>query len=165
MTGRSFPQDNGRRFFVIMKLYTIGAVFTTDLKSVLLIKKIKPKWQKGFYNLPGGSTEEGETHEDCVSREFREECNLDIPSHVWKYIGRIENECNYAVDFLTAIITKQEKDYTQSLTEEECQWFYVNNLPENCLSNLYWLIPFALNTWRQGNADALTFGKFEYRNL
>jgi 8-oxo-dGTP pyrophosphatase MutT (NUDIX family) len=44
--------------------------------SVLLIEKIKPEWQKGKINLPGGSFEEGEYAGQCAARELFEEANL-----------------------------------------------------------------------------------------
>lgn len=33
------------------------------------------------YGLPGGKKEEGETHEECVIREVKEETGIDISKH------------------------------------------------------------------------------------
>jgi len=44
--------------------------------TVLLIEKLKPEWQKGKINLPGGSIEEGEWPEKAAARELFEEANL-----------------------------------------------------------------------------------------
>lgn len=145
------------------KKYTIGALFTPDFRRVLLILKTKPKWQAGKFNLPGGSIEEGEDCFQCVAREFKEETNIDIPDKDWDYIGRIENQSNYYVDFLTSIYHEDIHGVTKKLTEEQPVWANTDALPDNVISNLHWLIPFAKNIHNQGNADSLTFGEFNYK--
>lgn len=147
-----------------MKKYTIGALFSHDLTEVLLINKLRPKWQAGKLNLPGGHIEEGENSFQCVSREFEEEAGIKIPAIDWHLIGKIENKGNYFVDFLSAIMPKGREFKGESLTDEKITWVQVKNLPENCISNLSWLVPFALNYWEQGNADCIKFGLFSYEN-
>jgi 8-oxo-dGTP pyrophosphatase MutT (NUDIX family) len=143
-----------------MKQYTIGALFSTE--CVLLIHKLKPEWQRGYCNFPGGHVELGELPHDCIVREFKEETNLYIPK--WDHIGRIENEdTDYSVDFFTAKYHYSAHGMAKSMTEENIFWRDYNNLPLNCISNLYWLVPFALNFHNQGNADKLNFGVFSYK--
>lgn len=146
-----------------MKKYTIGALFTPDFKRVLLILKSKPKWQAGKFNLPGGTIEEGEDCFECVSREFKEETNLDIPIENWHYIGKIENADNYYVEFLTSIYYESLNGKMEKLTDEQPVWVNSESLPDNVISNLHWLIPFAKNVFNQGNADVLKFGNFSYK--
>jgi len=143
-----------------MKKYTIGALFTPDFTKVLLILKTKPNWQAGKYNFPGGSIEKGESANDCVSREFLEETGVSISPEQWTYIGRIKNPSNYYVEIFTSICYNPER--VESLTDEKCEWVECNNLPENIISNISWLVPFAKNIWQQGNADGLKYGVFEY---
>src|SRR5579872_3178612 len=90
-----------------MKSYTIGALFSPNLDRIVLIKKLRPEWQNGKYNLPGGKMEQGETAQQCISREFYEETGLVVLPQEWKHIGAIENvspKDKYRVEFLTAII-------------------------------------------------------------
>lgn len=153
-----------------MKKYTIGALFTPDFKRVLLIKKVKPAWQKDKLNFPGGSIEENESCFQCVAREFAEETGLDIPVPNWKHIGCIINadtEDGYEVDLLTSIYYPELNGHIKQLTQEKVQWVEVEHLPYNVISNLHWLIPFAVNYWQQGNHDQMTFGQFtyEYNNI
>jgi hypothetical protein len=43
------------------------------------------------------------------------------------------------------------------------EWISVKDkLPGNIISNLSWLVPFVLNYWKQGNADRLVYGSFQY---
>lgn len=160
-----------------MKRYTIGAVFNADFSRVLLILKNKPDWQKGKFNLPGGSMElvdnktgsnydkrktKWETPQECISREFKEETDLDIPFQNWQHIGTIDNPGNYSVEFLTSIHYPELNGLPKSMTDEKVEWHDVDDLPQNVISNIHWLVPFAKNIWKQGNADGLKFGKFEY---
>ncbi|MFX1567359.1 MAG: NUDIX domain-containing protein [Promethearchaeota archaeon] len=53
-----------------------GAVILDD--QILLIKHRHFKDGLEYWLLPGGGREEGETEEECVKREIKEETNLDI---------------------------------------------------------------------------------------
>lgn len=44
---------------------------------------------KGYYFIPGGHIEFGESAEQCLIRELQEECGLDL--EVGAYIGTVEN--------------------------------------------------------------------------
>lgn len=44
--------------------------------SILFVQKMKPKWQKGRFNLPGGKIEPGENPKQAAYRELFEETNL-----------------------------------------------------------------------------------------
>ena len=143
------------------KRYTIGALFNPEMDLVLLIEKTKPEWQKGMLNLPGGHIEDGETAAECVRREFVEETGIDVDN--WQHIGRIDNAGNYYIEFFTAVLS--EDQVAQTLTDEKVDWHEVYDLPAKCISNLFWLVPFAANIHKQGNANSLKFGTFTYQNL
>jgi 8-oxo-dGTP pyrophosphatase MutT (NUDIX family) len=140
--------------------YTVGILFNQKLTRVLLILKSKPDWQKGKFNFPGGSFENGESAVECVAREFKEETDMNIPN--WQHIGKIINPGNYFVDVLTSIHVSENNGLPKDMTEEHLEWHDIDDLPENIISNLSWLVPFARNVWKQGNADGLKFGTFEY---
>jgi len=54
---------------------TVGALIFNQEGKVFLMTS--PKWQ-GKYSLPGGHIELGETIEEAVKREIKEETNLDV---------------------------------------------------------------------------------------
>ncbi len=53
-----------------------GAIILND--QILLIKHSHYKDGMEYWVLPGGGREEGETEEECVKREIKEETNLDV---------------------------------------------------------------------------------------
>jgi len=72
-----------------MKKYTVGFIFSKNLKRVLLVHKTAPAWQVGYINGVGGKVEEGEDKFDCVVREVKEEAGIDSIKEGWKFIGVI----------------------------------------------------------------------------
>lgn len=146
-----------------MKKYTIGILFDQEKDSVMLIKKVKPEWQAGKLNFPGGKIEEGENEFDCVAREFVEEAHVDIPPSEWVHIGRINNEDNYLVEIFMAIYDEDRHGDWCSMTDEKIDWYAVTNLPKNVIHNIPFLVGYALYYYFQGNADKVHFSTFEYR--
>ena len=73
---------------------TIGAValITDDQNQVLFVRRSKEP-AKGKWHLPGGFTEVGETIENAVAREVKEELNLDV--EVQEYLFSIPNRYEY----------------------------------------------------------------------
>lgn len=122
---------------------TLGFVFSKDLKQVLLIRKQHPEWQAGKINGLGGKTEAGETPEECVSREVREESDLQIPATSWHKVTKLVWNV-WRVEVFATIYEGSFRDAV-TLTDEEVEWFDVDQLPAQVISNLRWLIPLAID--------------------
>jgi 8-oxo-dGTP diphosphatase len=58
-------------------MLTVDAVVTTEGSNIILIKRKNPPY-KGYWALPGGFVEYGETVETAVIREVKEETGLII---------------------------------------------------------------------------------------
>lgn len=123
-----------------MTLATLGFVFDPTLTKVLLIHKNRPDWQAGTINGPGGKIEPGESPAECIAREICEETSLNVPLNNWVEIGELHWEDRWLVTVLTTIWEGDLSEAT-SLTDEKIEWFPIVTLPENCISNLHWLIP------------------------
>ena len=83
----------------------IGAVVFDEQGRLLLVKRANPPAQ-GKWSLPGGRLKSGETSEDGVVREVREETGLDVK--VVREVGTIQRDApsgdTYVIrDFLCAL--------------------------------------------------------------
>lgn len=123
--------------------HTVGFVFSKDQAQVLLMLKNRPPWQKGKYNGPGGKVEAGETAIQCVAREVFEETNISIEEDAWIYFAEITEGSNH-IEFFATISSGYMLSIEQK-TDEPIKWVDVDELPENIIPNLRWLIPMALN--------------------
>ena len=54
----------------------VGAVILKNKKILLVQRKFEPK--AGYWTLPGGTVELGETIHHALKREIREECGIEI---------------------------------------------------------------------------------------
>src|SRR5690348_8536530 len=96
--------------------YTVAFIFSEDLSKVLLVKKERPAWQKGFLNGIGGKIENGESSLECIKREVNEEAGLIIKN--FEYVGQI-NGSEYSVDVFTSRLPYDEIMKGKTLTDEK----------------------------------------------
>lgn len=129
-----------------MKKYTVGFIFNKDLSKVLLIHKTKPEWQAGRINGIGGKVEDGEEYVDCMVREAEEETGIKSKSKDWVSTGVIEGK--------DAVIATFGYQYEGELFDafvyekEKIEWFSVQEIPDNVIMNLNWLIPLTIEKIR-----------------
>ena len=126
-----------------MTAYTLGFIFNQAFSRVLLVHKLRPDWQKGRLNGIGGKIEPEEQSLACMVREAREEAGLQTAAEEWICVGEIKSD-SYRVD-VYARIHKGEFLDASTITDEEIEWFDVNELPDIVLPNLPWLIPLAID--------------------
>ena len=60
------------------KQYVNGYAFSFDEQNIVLIRKNRPAFMQGMLNAVGGKIEPGETPEEAIQREFREETGMDV---------------------------------------------------------------------------------------
>ena len=60
------------------KIHKIGAVIVKEKRILVVRKKVSGRTE---YIIPGGRPEEGETHEDTLRRELREELDVNLISY------------------------------------------------------------------------------------
>lgn len=124
--------------------YSAVAVFSDDLERVVLIHKLKPAWQAGKANFPGGKVElkdyaealwepgsEAEGHRRCATRELTEETGLVVPVEALTLFCTLrfrshegdDAECRF---FTTKLPCKGRDldDHVKTVEDEEifCDW-------------------------------------------
>ena len=126
-----------------MKAYVVGFAYT-DFESVLVIRKLKPAWQRGALNGIGGKIEPGENPAEAMQREAMEEAGLSLR---WECRGTIcgyekdgekyEVHVFYAFDPAARFFHQRE--------EEKLQVMKIADVLEDChVKHLEYLLPFGL---------------------
>ena len=65
--------------------YVLGFAFSPDYSSVVLVKKERPDWMKGFWNGVGGQVEQGDKiYVNAMARLFQEETSVLTFPNRWK---------------------------------------------------------------------------------
>ncbi|WP_457607046.1 NUDIX hydrolase [Nitratifractor sp.] len=126
-----------------MQHYVVGFMYSPDRRSVALIEKGKPDWQRGKLNGIGGKIERGETPTDAMAREFKEETGVETSAEQWKHFCIIEKPMIYEIHFFSTL--SKELKNARTIEEEEVGIYAVGDLPANTLPNLRWLIPMSLD--------------------
>lgn len=137
-------------------IYCLGFAFNrsqfAEQERVLLIRKNRPDWQKGKLNGIGGHVEPGEFPVDAMTREFREECGLDVPANDWTRVCNLVYP-DAGVHVFSVQLCSRVIDSYKSLTDEKVRLFWVKELFPNVdqlVPNLPWLVPMAFAALKPG---------------
>lgn len=125
-------------------MYSVGFLFDTERKHVLLIKKEKPEWQKGCLNGIGGKNEARENPIDTMNRECFEECGLEVG---WRECGVMLGKNNDGSKFICYIFKAFDNiiyHYQQKESEQLAIYDVSTALKEPHIKNLEFLIPYCL---------------------
>lgn len=89
-------------------------------------------------NAVGGKIEPGETPEEAIQREFREETGMDVVR--WKKFLVHESD-NHVLHCFTATVDVWK---AASVTDEQVTVIKVGDY-DGCIPNLRWMVPMALD--------------------
>lgn len=93
--------------------------------KVLAIKYLTEK-NNGFYDIPGGKIENGETNFDASIRECLEETGIQVINQ--KYIGNLVIECPEMIFDFDVIICNEFKGNPNNFEENESMWIEIEDL-------------------------------------
>jgi 8-oxo-dGTP diphosphatase len=119
----------------------IASIIFNEKDEILLLHRIG-KVGDDTWGLPGGKMEKNETFEECIIREVKEECNLDI--YGLKFTD-ITNDIMDDIDHHYVTLYFFVYNFSgelKNMEPEKCselKWFNLNQLPTNLflpLSNL-----------------------------
>jgi len=123
-----------------MKATRSAIVFIEQGNSILLAQRSEAVgWAPGFWQAPGGKAEKGETFEDAVVREVKEEVNIDITRASLRLRGLIDYTEGPYEDIDIVVFACSEWSGEPTIMEpQKCSslgWFKVGNLPDNILDD------------------------------
>lgn len=121
--------------------YCVGFLFDIHCQKVVLIRKVRPAWQRGKLNGVGGHIEENETPAAAMRREFMEEAGRDEMQ--WTRFCVLSGD-NYELHCFYCVSDPRYAN-TPKGSEETIEVHPINPLPKDVIPNLHWLIPLALS--------------------
>ena len=124
--------------------YVIGFLFNESMTQVMLINKNRPDWQAGKINALGGKIENNETSREAVAREIYEESTVWTTPQEWTWLGTMSG-WDWAV--VVYYILRKNLGFFNA-TDEAIEIFDTDNLPDNLIHNLRWLIPMCVDRER-----------------
>lgn len=130
----------------MIPVYVVGFLFAAELDRVVLIRKARPRWQRGLLNGVGGKAEQGESAQAAIEREFREEAGVLIPQLCWRHYLTLDVSAGASgalCHFLEARSSRVTDCHT--VTDEPIEVHCLRPLPRDALYSLHWEIPLALD--------------------
>ena len=113
-----------------MKEYVVTFLFTMDYKSIWLIEKQKPAWQKGCLNGIGGKIERGEAPQQAAIREIKEEAGVNINIDFIHRVGHMVGVNNDGNKFKVFVFTGKTHDKLKTVEFEEIKLMPVNTVKD-----------------------------------
>ena len=119
--------------------YVVGFMFDPTLSKVVLIRKLRPKFQHDLLNGVGGKVEDGEAADTAMSREFFEETGVQTTSWT-EFLHLVTPDAD--LTFFRAIGNVHAVTTT---TDEEVKVYDVLDVMDRCdtLPNIRWIIQMA----------------------
>ncbi len=139
-----------------MDRFVVGFAFNETKTSVLLVRKLRPEWQKGFFNGIRGHIEKDESPFDTMRRECKEETGLSLD---WTLRGVMNGKNNDNHKFECYIFYAYSQDIFKYQQREDEQLRICNPLnltPTQVITNLNFLIPYGMYN------DGSTYMRLDY---
>ena len=103
----------------------VRAIITNSKGEVLIVKRANTSYGEGFWNLPGGKIDFGETAEEAIIKEIFEETNLNCKST--KFLFYMDNLPDKNTDLhFVSLFFKCECSGKIELNEESCSYEWLN---------------------------------------
>lgn len=112
--------------------------------EVVVTKYKKGNKKEGYYDIPGGKIEEGESPKQTAIREMKEETGIEIQN--LKYKGIMTIEYLDRLFIFDTFITKEYEGEPQEFEENTSEWIDIDELlkKEKLLSNIILLDKFLI---------------------
>ena len=110
---------------------------------VLISKRPKGKHMSGFWEFPGGKLEIGETPEECLIREIKEEIDINLSNFCFSPLTFSLNEYDEFNILLLLYVCREWEGLILGKEKQELKWVFPKDLyNKNLLPADKELIPF-----------------------
>jgi 8-oxo-dGTP diphosphatase len=143
--------QNNTHSLPVPTLGVSGIVFN-DQKQILLIQRNQPP-AMGFWSIPGGKVEAGESLVEACQREIKEETGLDteVKNIVAVVERRVEGFHYVIVDFLALLVDEENSQPISQSDVSEARWVDLEHLIDYDL--VEGLAEIILQTYNMFNGD------------
>lgn len=100
--------------------YQVAAAVIIDGEELLVARRGKQSRHPGRWEFPGGKREAGETIEECLIREIKEELNLDVK--LIKKVASVEHEYDDISIDLHAFICRLAENEEKPGSNDHINW-------------------------------------------
>lgn len=97
-----------------------AAIIENTRGEILIAKRSEHKSQGGLWEFPGGKVEAGESAEECLRRELREEMKIEIQPYA--YFGTYEHDYGTATIRLIAYKSYYVRGEIQLVDHDAYRW-------------------------------------------
>jgi 8-oxo-dGTP diphosphatase len=95
-------------------------------EKVVVIKYNEGSKKAGYYDIPGGKIEDGETMEQAVIREFSEETGMNVNNLKYKGVMHIEYPDKEFI--LNTFVANEYTGFPQDFMENSSEWIDISEL-------------------------------------
>lgn len=106
----------------MQQIKAVAAILIRSDTKILLAQRPKGKDFEGFWEFPGGKIEKGETEQIALSRELKEELDLDVDPALLSFFHTIETEYPGRHVTISFYLCRQWKGAVTPLENQECLW-------------------------------------------
>ena len=132
-TGRTMRRDDWNMQPGEYHLTVLGVICRQDGRYLITQRKLDKPWAPGSWEVPGGGVNAGESSEEAIIRELKEETGLDVSSAEGGLAMTYQRENpeeknNYFVDVYRFTMDFDESDV--AVQEEEVEGFAIVDVQE-----------------------------------
>lgn len=114
-------------------LVAVYVMAINDREEILLLRRTNTGYRDGFYDMPAGHLEEGETLRQAAARELKEETGLDVMEDGLEFVELLHRTSTDRVYLDVFFQVKQWEGDAAIMEPLKCDhlaWFPLSALPE-----------------------------------
>jgi 8-oxo-dGTP diphosphatase len=115
-----------------MNIQVVCGIIENGKGLVLLAERPAGKKLAGLWEFPGGKIEAGESPEDALRRELKEELKLDV--HIVRRLGKFPHTYDWAAIDLEAFVVSALNEPTATADVQVFQWLSPHQIARDKLA-------------------------------